>query len=135
MYPGTNTFRNETGYTIKQNEVVLCPSANMYCSWTCPATASYRIDVSFADYGLRGDGTGFQMFVVNSANTFKQTLFSRTVTTAALTDTSSNYLNIPAGNAVSLVEGDKVFFRTDYSGTGTNDASVLSASIYKISYV
>lgn len=133
IYPESNLlYSSQTGYTVKANEITLSPGANnTYCIWTSPKAATFALDVSFADFGLRTDGVGFQIFTVNSDNTFKQQLFSRTVTSTALTNVGGSYLTIPR-YTVSLNVGDQIFLRADLGvANTTNDASVISALIYE----
>jgi len=133
IYPESNLlYSSQTGYTVKANEITLSPGANnTYCIWTSPKAAKFALDVSFANFGLRTDGVGFQIFTVNSDNTFKQQLFSRTVTSTALTNVGGSYLTIPR-YTVSLNVGDQIFLRADLGvANTTNDASVISALIYE----
>jgi hypothetical protein len=131
--PASNLlFPSQTGYTVKANEITLSPGTNnTYCIWTSPKTATYALDVSFADFGLRTDGVGFQIFTINANNTYKQQLFSRTVTPTALTNVGGSYLSIPR-YLVSLNTGDKIYLRVDLGvANTTNDGSVISALIYE----
>ena len=130
--PGINQlFLSAASYTVKPNEITLSPGTNnTYCTWTSPKTSTYAIDVSFANYANRSDGVGFQIFAINSNNTFKQLLYSRTVTTSTLLDTNNNYLSIPR-YIVPLNNGDKIVLRSDLVANSISDSSVLSAIIYE----
>jgi hypothetical protein len=127
----------DTSYTVKSNEIALKPGTNStYAIWTAPKTTNIRVDVSFADYHTRSNGVGFQMFKINSDNTFGSTIFSRTVTSAVLTDLNSsnlaNYLTVPS-TSLSVVTGDKVVYRIDANGNTTAASSVLATNIYSYS--
>ncbi len=124
----------ETSYTVKSTEVALIPGTNStYAIWTAPKSTNVRVDVSFADYHSRSSGVGFQMFKINSDNTFGTVIFPRTVTSAALTDAAStNYLSVPSTN-FSVNTGDKVVYRIDGNGNPTSASSVLATNIYSYS--
>ncbi len=124
----------ETSYTVKSTEVALKPGTNStYAVWTAPKTTNIRVDVSFADYHTRSAGVGFQIFKINSDNTFGSVLFPRTVTSTALTDVAStNYLTVPSVN-LSVATGDKIYYRVDANGNTTAASSVLATNIYSYS--
>jgi hypothetical protein len=129
----TTVDDNETSYTVKSNEIALKPGTNStYAIWTSPKTTNIRVDVSFADYHTRSNGVGFQMFKINSDNTFGSTIFPRTVTSAVLTDSSANYLTVPS-TSLSVSTGDKVVYRIDGNGNPTSSSSVLATNIYSYS--
>lgn len=131
--PATLMDEIETSYTVKSNEIALKPGTNStYAIWTAPKTTNIRVDVSFADYHSRSNGVGFQMFKINSDNTFGSTIFPRTVTSAVLTDVSSNYLSVPS-RSLSVVAGDKLVYRIDGNGNPTSSSSVLATNIYSYS--
>jgi hypothetical protein len=123
----------ETSYTVKSNEIALKPGTNStYAIWTAPKSTNIRVDVSFADYHSRSVGVGFQMFKINNDNTFGSTIFPRTVTSAVITDVSSNYLSVPS-TSLSVATGDKVVYRIDANGNTTAASSVLATNIYSYS--
>lgn len=131
--PATTVDANDTSYTVKSNEIALKPGTNStYAIWTAPKTTNIRVDVSFADYHSRSAGVGFQMFKINADNTFASTIFPRTVTSEVLTDSSANYLSVPS-TSLSVVTGDKVFYRIDANGNTTAASSVLATNIYSYS--
>jgi len=125
---------SETSYTVKSTEVALKPGTNStYAVWTAPRSTNIRVDVSFADYHTRSAGVGFQIFKINSDNTFGSVLFPRTVTSTALTDVAStNYLTVPSVN-LSVATGDKIYYRVDANGNTTAASSVLATNIYSYS--
>ena len=134
--PGTLVDATETSYTVKSNEVALIPGTNStYAVWTCPKSTNIRVDVSFADYHTRAaNGVGFQMFKINSDNTFGSVIFPRTVTGNAITDATllngtASYLSVPSTN-LSVSTGDKVVYRIDGNGAPTSASSVLATNIY-----
>ena len=136
--PAIPVDATETSYTVKSNEIALKPGANStYAIWTSPKTTNIRLDVSFADYHTRStSGVGFQIFKINSDNTFGSVIFPRTTTVSALTDAnssnSSNYLTIPS-TSLSVATGDKVVYRIDGNGAPTLASSVLATNIYSYS--
>ena len=124
----------ETLYTVKSNEIALTPGTNStFAVWTAPKNTNIRVDVSFADYHTRNVGVGFQMFKINSDNTFGSLIFPRTVTSAALTNAApTNYLSVPSTN-LSVAAGDKIYYRIDANGNTTSASSVLATNIYSYS--
>ena len=132
--PGIAVDSTETNYTVKSTEIALTPGANStYAVWTAPKTTNIRVDVSFADYHTRSAGVGFQIFKINSDNTFGSVLFPRTVTSTALTDAApTNYLTVPSVN-LSVATGDKIYYRVDANGNTTAASSVLATNIYSYS--
>ncbi len=131
--PAISVDATETSYTVKSNEIALKPGTNStYAIWTAPKTSNIRIDVSFADYHSQSAGVGFQIFKINSDNTFGSVIFPRTVTSAILTDASSNYLTVPT-TSLSVSTGDKVVYRIDANGNTTAASSVLATNIYSYS--
>jgi hypothetical protein len=133
--PATPVDATETSYTVKSNEIALKPGANStYAIWTSPKTTNIRLDVSFADYHSRSaSGVGFQIFKINSDNTFGSVIFPRTTTVSALTDLApTNYLTVPS-TSLSVATGDKVVYRIDGNGAPTLASSVLATNIYSYS--
>jgi hypothetical protein len=127
---------SETSYTVKNNEIALTPGTNStYAVWTAPKSTNLKIDVSFADYHSRSAGVGFQMFKINSDNTFGSVIFPRTVTSTALTNANpTNYLSVPS-RSLSVATGDKIYYRVDANGNTTAASSVLATNIYSYSGV
>jgi hypothetical protein len=138
--PATVVDSNETSYTVKSNEIALTPGTNStYAVWTAPKATNIRVDVSFADYHSMSAGVGFQMFKINSDNTFGSVIFPRTVTGNAITDATllngtSSYLSVPS-RSLSVATGDKIYFRIDANGNTTAVSSVLATNIYSYSGV
>ena len=132
--PGTVVDTSETSYTVKSNEIALAPGTrSTYAVWTAPKPTNIRIDVSFADYHSRSAGVGFQMFKINSDNTFGSVIFPRTVTSTALTNSNpTNYLSVPS-KSLSVATGDKIYYRIDANGNTTAASSVLATNIYTYS--
>ena len=129
--PATLVDATETSYTVKSNEIALAPGTNStYAVWTAPKSTNLKIDVSFADYNSRSAGVGFQMFKINSDNTFGSVIFPRTVTSTALTNANpTNYLSVPS-RTISVATGDKIYYRVDANGNPTSASSVLATNIY-----
>ncbi len=129
--PATVVNTAETNYTIKSNEIALIPGTNStYAVWTAPRSTNIRVDVSFADYHTRSTGVGFQIFKINNDNTFGSVLFSRTVTSTALTDAApTNYMYVPSMN-LSVSKDDKLYYRVDANGNTSTASSVLATNIY-----
>ena len=129
--PATIVDTSETSYTVKSNEIALAPGTNStYAVWTSPKSTNLKIDVSFADYHSRSAGVGFQMFKINSDNTFGSVIFPRTVTSTALTNANpTNYLSVPS-RTISVATGDKIYYRVDANGNTTAASSVLATNIY-----
>jgi len=134
--PATVVDASETSYTVKSNEIALAPGTNStYAVWTAPKPTNIRVDVSFADYHSRSAGVGFQMFKINSDNTFGSVIFPRTVTSTALTNANpTNYLSVPS-RSLSVATGDKIYYRIDANGNTTAASSVLATNIYSYSGV
>lgn len=132
--PAIAVDATETLYTVKSNEIALTPGTNStFAVWTAPKNTNIRVDVSFADYHTRNVGVGFQMFKINSDNTFGSLIFPRTVTSAALTNAApTNYLSVPSTN-LSVAAGDKIYYRIDANGNTTSASSVLATNIYSYS--
>ena len=132
--PAVPVNSSETSYTVKSNEIALAPGTNStYAVWTAPKSTNIRIDVSFADYHSRSAGVGFQMFKINSDNTFGSVIFPRTVTSTALTNANStNYLSVPS-RSLSVSTGDKIYYRIDANGNTNAASSVLATNIYTYS--
>ena len=128
--PATLVDASETSYTVKSNEIALAPGTNStFAVWTAPKTTNIKVDVSFADYHSRSAGVGFQMFKINSDNTFGSVIFPRTVTSTALTNSSGSYLTVPS-KSISVATGDKIYYRVDANGNTTAASSVLATNIY-----
>ena len=128
--PATLVDASETNYTVKSNEIALTPGTNStYAVWTAPKSTNLKIDVSFADYNSRSAGVGFQMFKINSDNTFGSVIFPRTVTSTALTNSTGSYLSVPS-RTISVATGDKIYYRVDANGNTTAASSVLATAIY-----
>ena len=129
--PEIQVDATETSYTVKSNEIALTPGTNStYAVWTSPKTSNIRVDVSFADYHSRSSGVGFQMFKINSDNTFGSVIFPRTVTSTALTNVApTNYLTVPSSN-ILVNAGDQIIYRIDANGNPTSASSVISTRIF-----
>jgi hypothetical protein len=132
LKPGLPIDTSETAYTLKSTEIALKPgtSNNIYAVWTAPSLSNIYVDVSFANYNAQStSGVGFQMFKINNDDSFGSVVYSRTVTTNALTNVApTNYLSVPAAK-LSVAPGDKLYFRADNNGNTTSSSCLLAVNL------
>lgn len=133
-YPYKTLATNETNYVLSSTEIAVKPGLKnaLYAVWTSAVSKSIKINTTFANYDISTNGLGIQVFKVNANTTFNTVLFSRTTTTATLTNTNpNNYLTIPTIETTVSV-GDKIYYRIDANDSVVGASAVLNVVILSL---